>query len=239
MEKKLIKLDNKININSKKQWKFDSSVVSTFDSHINKSVPNYADSHNLILSLAKDLLSEKSKVLDIGCSTGTLLYKLYKEINFDLDLVGIDISKDMINFAKKNIKHTKIKFFNCGLSKFKQSKFDFIISFYTLQFMHSTEKKEFLVDSYKKLNSGGHMIVFDKVTEESGWEQKIFQSAYDDFKRHNEFSNEEIYNKTEKLRGVLHPNSRKENYKIFKEINFKSIFLLSKNLFFEGYLLKK
>ena len=59
--------------------------------------------------------------------------------------------------------------------------------------MHSTEK-EFLVDSYKKLNSGGH-IVFDKVTEEFGWEQKIFQSAYDDFKRHNEFSNEKFITK--------------------------------------------
>jgi len=239
MEKKLIKLDNKININPKKQWKFDSSVVSTFDSHINKSVPNYKDSHNLIISLAKDLLSEKSRVLDIGCSTGTLLFKLYSQINFDLELVGIDISKDMINFAKKNNKYSKIKFFNCGLSKFKQSKFDFIISFYTLQFMHSTEKRNFLIDSYKKLNIGGHMIVFDKVTEETGWQQKIFQSAYDDFKRHNEFSNEEIYNKTEKLRGVLHPNSRKENFKLFQDIKFKSSFLLSKNLFFEGYLLKK
>ena len=89
---KLIKLDNKININSKKQWKFDSSVVSTFDSHINKSVPNYAD-FIILYCLWQRICFLKIKSLDIGCSTGTLLYKLYKEINFDLDLVGLIFQK--------------------------------------------------------------------------------------------------------------------------------------------------
>ena len=39
--------------------------------------------------------------------------------------------------------------------------------------MHSTEK-EFLVDSYKKLNSGGHMIVFDKLLKNLVGNKKSF-----------------------------------------------------------------
>ena len=37
----------------------------------------------------------------------------------------------------------------------------------------------------------------------------------------------------------MHPITRNENYKIFKNNGFKKIDLISKNIFFEGYLLKK
>ena len=59
-------------------WKFDKKITNIFEDHILRSVPGYLDGHNLIISLSKDLLSDNSTVLDIGCSKGTLLKKLIK-----------------------------------------------------------------------------------------------------------------------------------------------------------------
>lgn len=239
MVKKVIKLDKDIEISNNKHWVFDSNVVNSFDSHITKSVPSYLESHNLIVSVAKDFLSDNSKVLDIGCSTGSLLDKIKNNLSNKAELTGIDISKDMINYAKKVHKNKKIKFYCKDILKIKNKSYDLIISFYTLQFIHPNKKNSFIKKCYELLNQNGYLILFDKVTENSGFEQKIIQDAYNDFKKNNNFEEIEIYNKTETLRGVLHPYSREENYKLFRNFGFQNIFLVSKNLFFEGYLLKK
>lgn len=50
-----------------------------------------------------------SSIIDIGCGTGTLTYKLSKLLP-EANILGIDISASMIKKAIKNIKSTNIKF---------------------------------------------------------------------------------------------------------------------------------
>ena len=62
-------------------WSFKGNVYKNFDSHINKSVPLYKETHDLYLKLADFFLQEKSNIVDIGCSTGTFLSKVYERHN--------------------------------------------------------------------------------------------------------------------------------------------------------------
>lgn len=238
MEKKN-KTDNKISISKNKVWEFNKQVTESFDNHVKKSVPGYLEGHNLILSLCRDLLSNDSKILDIGCSTGVLLMKINNSINLNLNLTGIDISKSMIAHSKKNNKFNKIKFYQKDIDNLNQNNFDLIISYFTFQFIHPSKKDQFIKNVYNKLNNNCHFIIFEKVIESNGYLQNLFFQSYNDFKKINKFKPLEIFNKTEVLRGAMHPITRNENYKIFKNNGFKKIDLISKNIFFEGYLLKK
>ena len=78
--------------------------------------------HNEIANLCKFLIIPQKKVLDIGCGTGDLLQSVSS--NFG---VGIDISENMINIAKK--KYPNLKFHRCDVQNITMinDKFDYII----------------------------------------------------------------------------------------------------------------
>ena len=97
----------------------------------------------------------------------------------------------------------------------------------------------FIKSIYNKLNNDCYFLVFEKVIEKSGNYQKFFDMAYNDFKENNNFKPDEIYKKTHSLRGSMHSVTREENIRNFKISNFKNIKLIYKNLFFEGYIMKK
>ena len=84
-------------------WNFSDGVATVFDKHIEKSVPGYLDSLNIVNDLADSLLPVGGSLLDIGCSTGTLcnlLLNTYKDRQ--LTITGIDNEIEMIDFAIKN-----------------------------------------------------------------------------------------------------------------------------------------
>ena len=70
--------------------------------------------------LIKDYkLNQNSKILDIGCGKGYLLYEI-KKIIPSIRIVGIDISKYAINNSKKEIK--KCLFVKKAQDKFRYQK---------------------------------------------------------------------------------------------------------------------
>ena len=58
------------------------------------------DEANYIFSLISD--NKLKTIFDIGCGNGRLFFDIYEKINqIKFDYLGIDVSKDRINFAKK------------------------------------------------------------------------------------------------------------------------------------------
>lgn len=220
-------------------WKFDKKITKIFDDHIIRSVPGYIDGHDFIVSASKNILFNGSKVLDVGCSNGSLLKKIDKKLGLDISYYGIDISKDMITSAKKDKTSKRINFYHKDIQQLKNKDFDLVISYFTLQFVAPSKKINFLKNVYNKLNNNCYFLIFEKVIEKSGFMQNFLNLAYNDFKEKNQFSPEEIYKKTNSLRGVMYPLTREENHKNFRLCKFKNINLLYKNMFFEGYIMKK
>ena len=79
-------------------------------------------------------LSEKSKILDIGCGKGFLLYEFYNLLP-GIEIFGIDISKYAIKNSKEEISKF-IKLSNCRNLPFKDSFFDLSISINTFHNLH-------------------------------------------------------------------------------------------------------
>ena len=77
--------------------------------------------------IKKYKLNNKSKILDVGCGKGFLVYELSKLLNSN-NICGIDISQYAIKNSKKEIKE-KLKVFDVRKNfNFKKKEFDLIIS---------------------------------------------------------------------------------------------------------------
>ena len=61
-------------------WTFEG-ISNVFDQHIEKSVPMYKESHELITGLTDYFVQKGSKIVDLGSSTGSLIKKISERHN--------------------------------------------------------------------------------------------------------------------------------------------------------------
>ncbi len=71
---------------------FDDEVAAVFDDMVSRSVPQYPEIQRMLAELAVAFVSEGSRVYDLGCSTGTTLSMLHKNLRVPANLIGIDNS---------------------------------------------------------------------------------------------------------------------------------------------------
>lgn len=224
-------------------WKFSGNVVKEFESHVSKSVPIYNRGHELIIKLSDFFIKNESLVYDIGCSTGKLLIDLIKH-NKNKDkskFIGLDLENDMIKFAKENqkknkIENSKLKFFNEDAVTFEYQKNDFIISYFTIQFIHPKHRQGLINKIYESLEWGGAFLFFEKVRYSDARFQDIFTTLYNDYKLEMGYSHEEILNKTRSLKGVMEPFSTNGNLDMLKRAGFQDITTIVKDICFQGFL---
>lgn len=224
-------------------WKFSGKMVNDFESHVSKSVPIYDRGHNLILQLSDFFIKEDSVVYDIGCSTGKLLTNLIEHNSHKNKsrYIGLDIEKDMIKFAKEKQKKLKIdgsklKFHSTDAVTFDLSPSDYIISYFTIQFIHPKHRQDLINKIYKSLNWGGAFLLFEKVRYSDARFQDIFTTLYNDYKIEMGYSPEEILNKTRSLKGVMEPFSTQGNLDMLKRAGFKDITTVVTDICFKGFL---
>ena len=98
--------------NKRNKWNFDRVYVNKFIDHISKSVPFYFECHNMIKEISNHFIYKNSLVYELGCSAGNLINLLAKSHNkVDAKFIGLDISPEMIKYAKKTYKSKNLKFF--------------------------------------------------------------------------------------------------------------------------------
>lgn len=98
-------------------------------------------------------------VLDVGCGSGVHMSLLIPQSKF---VTGIDISEEMINLAKKELKNTNPKKWNltvgnAGSLPYKSNKFDTVISLGLLDYVKSP--KDVLSQCQRVLRSNGLLII--------------------------------------------------------------------------------
>ena len=235
-----MKKKNKVgnNIEAKNaSWTF-SGIEKSFENHISTSVPMYNEAHEIALNISDFFLKDNSKVLDIGCSTGSFLKKLIlRTKKKNLKLIGVDNTSSMIKFCKKK-NSKKIKFFCQDYLKFRKSKskYDFISAFFTLSFVSPPQRQIFMNKIFKELNWGGAFVLFEKIRGPDARFQDIFNLTYQEFKLSKGLSKEEIVNKSRSLKGIMEPFSDAGNIALLKRAGFSDITGIFQWMCFKGYL---
>ena len=233
-----MKVGNKIKT-ERANWSFGKETANNFEEHVQKSVPYYDDGHDLVCYLSDFFCSSNSICYELGTSTGTLLRKLstYNKHKPEIKWIGIDREKEMIKKARNHCKGIKNISLRCDdILLFEYERSDFIIAYYTMQFVKPSHRQDLFNRIYETLNWGGAFLFFEKVRGSDARFQDIMTSLYNDFKLRNGFSSEEILNKTQSLKGVLEPFSTQGNLDLLKRAGFTDIITVMKYVCFEGFL---
>lgn len=132
-------------------------IHERIDPHLDKSVMLLSRlAHIKRYKKALEIIGTGKTVLDAGCGVG-YGSKILSEKN---DVVGVDISKDAIEYAKINYSSKNLDYFQGDLSAcdfFQHGKFDVITHFEVLE--HAIDPLKILRNFKKVLNSSGKLIV--------------------------------------------------------------------------------
>lgn len=217
-----MKLDYKIFTKSNKFSFKDKNIIKNFDEHILKSIPNYIQGQNIVVSLSNFFLNNGSTFYDLGCSTGSLIQKIQNNNNdIKTKYIGLDISQEMISFAKKK-KIKNCSFLKRDIVKENLKNSDMIVSMFTMQFIPTQHRQKVFKKIYKSLNVGGAFILFEKIRANNAIFQDLFNFLYFDFKKNKNFSSDEILNKEKSLRGIMKPLTLDQNNELLKKAGFKN-----------------
>ena len=235
MSKKIIQRKKKVDkFFSKKNmkiedFKFTKKVASVFDNMVSRSVPFYKESQKFGIEISTKFIESNSKIYDLGCSTGTNLINLNKDLQKlgikNCKYYGIDNSKPMIEMFKKKIKKNKIRRnFKLIASDFSELKFEknvnaFFMA-YTLQFVRPLDREKLIKKIFNSLKSNGCLILLEKILMDDSYLNRSYIDIYYDYKKVQGYSNIEIQKKREALENVLIPYKLKENIKMLNNSGF-------------------
>ena len=158
-------------------------IMAKFDaSYHTYSNPQYKKGKMLVDAFQ---LEGNEAVLDVGCGTGRVTVECAKKIPQG-SITGIDISEDMIAFAKEEYKaYTNVVFQACDIADVSfEELFDFVYSTYCLQWV--AEQKKAIENIARSLKPGGNACLLIGVPNRTVeiWDQSCVAIA----KKYSEFS---------------------------------------------------
>nr|WP_294859663.1 class I SAM-dependent methyltransferase [uncultured Fluviicola sp.] len=118
------------------------------------SVEAYSESFHVLLSL----LDKNSRVLDVACGPGNISRFLLNE-RPDLNILGIDLAPNMIEWAKKNNPSATFTLHDAQQINQLDATFDAIIVGFLFPYFTMTQVREFIGKTHKMLHPNGIIYI--------------------------------------------------------------------------------
>ena len=225
-------------------FKFSSKVAGVFDDMVNRSVPYYEEMQRMVGELAADHAKEITKIYDLGCSTGTTLIHMDQTVGDNVQFVGVDDSKDMLE--KCRAKLTQMEFrhpYELMVADLNQDvkieNASVVVLVLTLQFVRPINRERLVKQIFNGLQSDGSLILIEKILAEDSRFNRDFIKYYYDMKRRHHYSEMEISQKREALENVLIPYKLSENIALLRDVGFEHCETFFKWYNFTGIIAKK
>jgi tRNA (cmo5U34)-methyltransferase len=210
------------------RFEFNDRVADVFDDMLDRSVPFYRQVIEMTAEIMGRSLKPGDRVYDLGCSTGTTLLFLARELaHKKLVFTGVDNSKAMLDRALRKVQmfsmSGSIDFIEHDITRVALTEAGGVILNYTLQFITPAIRGEFLRRICKELRDGGVLVLSEKVVCPDRDRNEQFLGSYHRYKKRRGYSELEIANKREALENVLIPLSREENSSLLRQAGFSRV----------------
>ena len=205
---------------------FGEKVASVFDDMLDRSVPFYSEVQRMIGEMAADFAVPGTNFYDLGCSTGTTMLMLDRQVPKDVRFVGIDNSEEMLKRCRAklaehgfNRPHELLCVdLNQGVRIENASMVAMVL---TLQFIRPLYRDRLIETILQGLNENGCLILVEKVLGEDSLINRLFIKYYYDLKKSHGYSELEIAQKREALENVLVPYKLLENREMLTRAGFR------------------
>ena len=207
-------------------FEFNTEVAAVFDDMVSRSIPLYQEVNHCLVEWAFVNLQAEDLVCDLGCSTGTTLSAIGRQLTIPLRLMGIDQSTAMLKQAEDKLlplkKRHQVLLHRGDIAEYLPEHTALMIMNYTLQFIPVARRQEIVDKIYHQLKPGGIFFYSEKIRSETPEIQEVVTCSYEYFKRRQGYSPGEIERKKEALDQVLIPYSMKEHLRLLENAGFKA-----------------
>lgn len=152
-------------------------TIETYDNHADSYQSKFMnfESYKTKLEAFCDILPPGAKVLDVGCGPGNAA-KLLVESNKGFEIIGIDLSTEMINRARANVVSPKANFFVRDIRDMNimGKEYDAVIASFCLPHLSNEEAEKLIDDIGRVLSKGGFLYLSCMEGSKSGFETTSF-----------------------------------------------------------------
>ncbi len=211
-------------------FEFDSAVADVFPDMIQRSVPGYASAVAMSGFLAQRFATPGTRLYDLGCSLGATSLAMAKALGPEqshCEVIGVDNSKAMLekarNLLASNSDHPNISLLCADINDVELSNASVVALNYTLQFIELGQREGLLSRLASGMNSGGVLILSEKIAFDDEQLTELFTDLHHDFKRSKGYSDLEISQKRAALENVLVPETLEVHQQRLRSAGFARV----------------
>ncbi len=221
-----------------KPFEFNETVANVFQDMISRSVPGYELLLRMIGLYAGIFVQPGSCVFDLGCSLGEASLVIADQAGGrDCEIVAVDNSPAMIAKCNQHESLPENIEWRCqDIRQTEISNASMVVLNLTLQFLPPAERQKLLERIFRGLNSGGILVLSEKVVFEDAVENERMVKLYQGFKKTMGYSDLEISQKRNALENVLVPDTERQHLERLEAIGFDEIYQCFRSFNFISYL---
>lgn len=210
------------------RFSFDEQVVRVFPDMIQRSVPGYATTIDMIGVLAARYARPDTCLYDLGCSLGAATVAMAALVPADSGrLVGVDNSPAMIERCTALLREQ-------GLSERVDLRLGDVASMpfeatsvavlnFTLQFIPLAQRDELIRRLAEATVEGGILVLSEKIRFEDARQNDLQRDWHHAFKRNNGYSDLEIAQKRNAIEDVLIPETLAAHEQRLRRAGYRDI----------------
>ncbi len=208
-------------------FEFNAQVADVFDNMIQRSVPGYSFLLDVIGVLAQRYGQAHSQCYDLGCSLGTTTLRLRQNLPASCHVVGIDNSAAMVSRCEHNMcrdnSQASYQILQQNIQDTNIENASIVILNFTLQFIPDAERQAILQSIYNGMQTGGVLLLAEKIRFPEAQQQSLQTELYHDFKRFQGYSDLEVAQKRAALENVLISNTLEQHQQRLTKAGFAHI----------------
>lgn len=235
------------------RWEFDETVTASFDSMLERSIPNYEDMRRFVTEAAvwhADYVqadpARPVKIVDLGASRGTGLAPIVDRLGARARYVAAETSPPMVKALRDRfagmIEANVVAVWQGDLRHSYpvwEPPVAVTLCVLTLQFIPVEYRQRLLRTAYEQLHPGGAFILVEKVLGATAELDEVEVDLYYGMKRGAGYTQEAIDRKRLSLEGVLVPLTARMNEMLLQDAGFAGVDCVWAWANFRGWLAVK
>lgn len=202
------------------------------------SIRGYSTLRQDVLSISRYFVEDDTTVLDLGCSQGSLLRKMYENNDHvtNTEYLGVEIND---SFQQHWNEEDRLRYIVDDITKMEFPKdLSLVTSLFTFQFIPERKRVPLMEKIYDNLIEGGGFVFSEKLLSIGGKVQNMMEFMYYDYKREH-FTEKEILDKEIELRHLAKLTNEDLLIKQLLGVGFRQIQTFWRNFNFVGMVALK